>query len=525
MPESNSPILAMRDIAKSFPGVRALTGVSMDVRAGEVHALLGENGAGKSTLCNILSGVFTEYAGSIELAGERANIHHPQRRPVARHRDDPPGAQPGARAVDRGQHLPRPGAADPVGHDQPAPDGRRVARRLLAELGLRLDPRRPVRTCQIAEQQLIEVAKALSLNVRVLIMDEPTSALADAEVKLLFAVIRRLVARGVAVIYISHRLEELYEIADRVTVLRDGGYIGTREMAATDRAELIRMMVGRPLGEIFQHSAKISAGAERLRVTGLSLAADPRAGRVALHDVSLSVRAGEIVGLAGLMGAGRTEVLEAIFGVFGTRAIRGSLALDGKPYPPRSPEEAIRRGVALVAEDRKTQSLVLSNTVRFNASLASLKRFRRWSGGVDAKAERKAVAEQVASLRVKTPSLASMVANLSGGNQQKVVLAKCLLTKPTVLLLDEPTRGIDVGAKAEISELVNKLAAAGTGILMASSELPELLGTCDRIIVLCEGRVTAELDRAEATQERILAAAMARQVVLAEDMSSTGKET
>ncbi|GAA1694312.1 ribose ABC transporter ATP-binding protein RbsA [Fodinicola feengrottensis] len=523
MPESNSPILAMRDIAKSFPGVRALTGVSMDVRAGEVHALLGENGAGKSTLCNILSGVFTEYAGSIELAGERANIHHPK------------DAQSlGIGMIHQELNLvPELSIADNIflGREprtrwgtinRPLMDAE--SRRLLAELGLRLDPRRPVRTCQIAEQQLIEVAKALSLNVRVLIMDEPTSALADAEVKLLFAVIRRLVARGVAVIYISHRLEELYEIADRVTVLRDGGYIGTREMAATDRAELIRMMVGRPLGEIFQHSAKISAGAERLRVTGLSLAADPRAGRVALHDVSLSVRAGEIVGLAGLMGAGRTEVLEAIFGVFGTRAIRGSLALDGKPYPPRSPEEAIRRGVALVAEDRKTQSLVLSNTVRFNASLASLKRFRRWSG-VDAKAERKAVAEQVASLRVKTPSLASMVANLSGGNQQKVVLAKCLLTKPTVLLLDEPTRGIDVGAKAEISELVNKLAAAGTGILMASSELPELLGTCDRIIVLCEGRVTAELDRAEATQERILAAAMARQVVLAEDMSSTGKET
>jgi ABC-type sugar transport system ATPase subunit len=344
-------------------------------------------------------------------------------------------------------------------------------------------------------------------------MDEPTSALADAEVQLLFTVIRRLVARGVGIIYISHRLEELYEIADRVTVLRDGAYVGTREMAGTDRAELIRMMVGRPLGEVFPRSEEATMGADRLRVRDLSLPADPRAGRVALHDVSLTVRAGEIVGLAGLMGAGRTEVLESIFGVFGRRAVRGSIELDGKRYPPRSPQLAIRSGIALVAEDRKTQSLVLQNTVRFNASLASLHRFRRWSG-VDAKAERKAVAEQVASLRVKTPSLASTVANLSGGNQQKVVLAKCLLTKPTVLLLDEPTRGIDVGAKAEISELINQLAAAGTGILMASSELPELLGMCDRIIVLCEGRVTAELSRAEASQERILEAAMAREAVL-----------
>ncbi|WP_163506161.1 sugar ABC transporter ATP-binding protein [Fodinicola acaciae] len=507
---TGSPILAMRGIAKEFPGVRALTGVSMDVRAGEVHALLGENGAGKSTLCNILSGVFTDYDGTIELAGEEADIHHPK------------DAQSlGIGMIHQELNLvPELSIADNIflGREPRTRWGTvnrpvmyEESRKLLAELGLRLDPRRLVRTCQIAEQQLIEVAKALSLNVRVLIMDEPTSALADAEVRLLFAVIRRLVARGVAVVYISHRLEELYEIADRVTVLRDGGYIGTRDMAATDRAELIRMMVGRPIGEIFQRSNGKPTGGERLTVRDLSLPADPRAGRVALHDVSLDVRAGEIVGLAGLMGAGRTEVLEAVFGVFG-RSVRGALTLDGRPYKAKSPNHAIRRGVALVAEDRKTQSLVLGNTVRFNASLAALGQFRKWSG-VDARAERTAVAEQVTSLRVKTPSLNSTVANLSGGNQQKVVLAKCLLTKPKVLLLDEPTRGIDVGAKAEISELVNKLAAAGTGILMASSELPELLGMCDRIVVLCEGRITAELTRDEATQEKILEAAMARQTV------------
>jgi ABC-type sugar transport system ATPase subunit len=358
------------------------------------------------------------------------------------------------------------------------------------------------------------VAKAIGRNVRILVMDEPTSALADAEVRRLFAVIRDLTARGVAVIYISHRLEELEEIADSVTVLRDGAYIGRRAMAGTTRAELIQMMVGRPLGDLFpREKAEHGEGVVRLRVEGLSVPAGP--GRSALHDVGLTVRAGEIVGLAGLMGAGRSEVLETLYGAH--RPSAGRIELDGRRYVPRSPRHAIRRGLALVAEDRKAQSLVLGNTVSFNASLAALGRYTRLF--VDRGRERAAVAGQVRDLRVKTPSLNATVRNLSGGNQQKVVLAKCLLTEPSLLLMDEPTRGIDVGAKAEIHALMSRLGANGTALLVVFSELPERIAMCDRILVLCEGRVTGEFHRdpahgPPATQEDILAAAMARQAVL-----------
>jgi ABC-type sugar transport system ATPase subunit len=508
-----APLLAMRGIGKTFPGVRALSDVRLTVRAGEVHALLGENGAGKSTLCNVLSGAFTSYEGTIEVAGEPVALHSPRE----------------ARRLGIGmihQELtlvPDMSVADNIllGAEPRTRLGRVDARRmrarataLLADVGLRLDPRQPVRQCRIAEQQLIELAKALAGDLRVLIMDEPTSALADAEVRRLFAVIRSLTARGVAVVYISHRLEELAEIADTVTVLRDGTYVGTRPMAGADAGKLIGMMVGRPLGELYPRPASVAADAPvRLRAERLSLPGDARSGRTALHEVDVTVRAGEIVGLAGLMGAGRTEVLEAVYGAHGHRAVSGRITVDGAEYRPRSPRWAIRHGLAMVAEDRKAQSLVLGNTVRFNASLAALARFRRY-GRVDRRAEGRAVDEQVAALRVRTPGTQAVVGTLSGGNQQKVVLAKCLLTRPAVLLLDEPTRGVDVGAKAEIYAICHRLAEAGTAILMVSSELPELLALCDRIVVLCEGRVTAELPRAEATQERILTAAMARGTVL-----------
>jgi ABC-type sugar transport system ATPase subunit len=351
-------------------------------------------------------------------------------------------------------------------------------------------------------------------------MDEPTSALADAEVRRLFEVIRSLTARGVAIIYISHRLEELEEIADSVTVLRDGELIGRRDRAETSRPELIQMMVGRPLGQLYPRenggaAADGGADATRLRVEALTLDPEPGTGSSPLRGVDLTVRAGEIVGLAGLMGAGRTEVLESVFGVHPGHTVDGRFWLDGKPYRPTSPKAAIRHGIAMVAEDRKGQSLVLANSVRFNTSLAALGRFRRRWLTVDKKAERTAVAAQIAELRVKTPGLNTVVNTLSGGNQQKVVLAKCLLTKPSLLLMDEPTRGIDVGAKAEIHTLMNQLAAAGTAILVVSSELPELIAMCDRIVVLCEGRVTGEFTREDADQEAILTAAMARQAVLA----------
>jgi len=506
----------MHGIGKSFPGVRALEDVTLTVHEGEVAALLGENGAGKSTLMNVLSGVFADYQGEIEVGGRPASIHSPH-----------DAQRLGVSTIYQELNLvPEMSVADNIflgrellGRSR-AVNRRRTAREaagLLAGVGLTGDPRRLVRQCRVAERQLIEVAKALSLNVRVLVMDEPTSALADAEVQQLFEVIRGLTARGVGVVYISHRLEELEQIADSVTVLRDGRYVGRRTMADTSRQELIAMMVGRPLQELYQHD-RFSAGSAELllNVEELTVRGDPRTGRAAVSDLSLRVRPGEIVGLAGLMGAGRTETLEAIYGAYPRSAVRARITVSGRGYRPRSPAHALARGIALVAEDRKAQSLVLGNTVRFNTSLASLSRFLRW-GWVDARRERQSVTRITSELGVKTPSIASCVGNLSGGNQQKVVLAKCLLTKPDVILMDEPTRGIDVGAKAEIYDLMNRLAADGAGILVASSELPELLAMCDRILVLCEGRVTGEFPAATATQEAILDAAMQRQVVVGED--------
>jgi len=514
-------VLEMRGITKTFPGVKALQDVSMRVHRAEVVALLGENGAGKSTLVNVLSGVFPAYDGTIELDGRPVSIHSP--------RD---AQQLGIGMIHQELNLiPDMSVADNIflGRENLGPirllDRRqtlRHAEQLLGRVGLDVNPRRLVRQCRLAEQQLIEVAKALSVNVKVLVMDEPTSALADAEVRRLFGVIRSLTDQGVGVIYISHRLEELEEIADSVTVLRDGRGVGRREMADTSREELIRMMVGRSVADLPRREPGNSTGEDRLAVERLSVRGDARTGRAALHDVSLHVNAGEIVGLAGLMGAGRTETLEAVFGAYPRSAVRGRFQLAGRRYRPRSPQRAIQRGLALVAEDRKTQSLVLDNTVRFNTSLASLGSYLRLHL-VSAKRERTAVANIVLRLGVRTPSLQAKVRNLSGGNQQKVALAKCLLTRPSVILLDEPTRGIDVGAKAEIYELTNGLAADGAAVLIASSELPELLRMCDRILVLCEGRITAEFTAETATQELILHAAMQRQTVVALDVKAPAR--
>ena len=510
-------LLTMRSVSKSFPGVRALRGVDLTVHSGEVVALLGENGAGKSTLMNILAGVHADYAGSIEIDGEPVSIHSPK-----------DATRLGIAMIHQELNLvPEMSIADNVflGREPRTARGsidRRAmyarTRELLDQLGLKLAPRTLVRNCKIAEQQLVEVAKALNLNLRLLVMDEPTSALADSEVHQLFAVIRDLTARGVGVVYISHRLEELAEIADSVTVLRDGAYVGHRAMAETDRAELVALMVGRPLDELFPRSSEQRSDGElRLDVRGLRLTPEPGSGDRPLHGLDFQVRAGEIVGLAGLMGAGRTEVVEALYGAFGR--VGGEMRIDGRRYRPLRPRRAIRRGIALVAEDRKAKSLVLDNTVRFNITLAALDRYLRPWRFLDSRRERADVAREITDLRVKTPNQTAIVGNLSGGNQQKVVLAKCLLTDPSLLLLDEPTRGIDVGAKAEIHALMNTLAQRGTAILVVSSELPELIGMCDRILVLCEGRLTGEFHRdprhgPPADQEAILTAAMARSAVL-----------
>ncbi|MFI6996722.1 sugar ABC transporter ATP-binding protein [Nocardia sp. NPDC050175] len=511
--DARPPLLAMTGIVKEFPGVKALRGVRLTLRGGEVVALLGENGAGKSTLMNVLAGVFAPDAGSIEIDGTPVHLRSPK--DATRH---------GIAMIHQELNLvPELSIADNIFLGQERRTRRGTldrtkmdaqTRRLLARVGLELTPRRLVRQCRLAEQQLIEVAKALNHDLKVLVMDEPTSALTESEVARLFTVIRNLTGHGVGVVYISHRLEELEEIADTVTVLRDGAYVGQRSMRNTHRAELIQLMVGRPLGELFPRRAEQHQGGQ-VCLTVRNLTTTPTAGSdaVPLHDLSFEVAEGEIVGLAGLMGAGRSEVLEAIYGA-GT-GVSATIDLAGHRYRPRSPRRAIAHGIALVAEDRKAQSLMLANSVRFNASLAALNRYLRPWGTVDGKRERAAVAAKVTELKVKTPSLATTVATLSGGNQQKVVLAKCLLTQPSVLLMDEPTRGIDVGAKAEVHALMDQLARQGTAILAVSSELLELIGMCDRILVLCEGRLTGEFHRDPARgapfdQEAILAAAMAR---------------
>ncbi|MBF6332568.1 sugar ABC transporter ATP-binding protein [Nocardia transvalensis] len=511
--EERTVLLTMSGITKGFPGVQALRGVDLTLRRGEVLALLGENGAGKSTLMNILAGVFPPDDGNIEIDGSAVHLRSPK--DAARH---------GVAMIHQELNLvPELSIADNLflGQelrtargtlDRKAMDAR--TRELLARVGLRLPPRRPVRLCRLAEQQLIEVAKALNHRLKVLVMDEPTSALTESEAQRLFTVIRTLSARGVGVVYISHRIEELAQIAETVMVLRDGARVGQRPMKSTARGELIQLMVGRPLGELYiRRPEQHSGGRTRLRVDGLSTMPPTGSDAVALQDISFEVSAGEIVGLAGLMGAGRSEALEALYGA--GPGVTGTIELNGRPYRPHSPRHAITRGLALVAEDRKAQSLVLDNTVRFNASLAALRRFLRPWRTVDARRERTEVAQQLTDLRVKAASLSTAVGTLSGGNQQKVVLAKCLLTRPSVLLVDEPTRGIDVGAKAEIHALMDRLAEAGAAIVAVSSELPELIGMCDRILVLCEGRITGEFHRDPARgapfeQEAILAAAMAR---------------
>ncbi len=501
-------MLEIKAIAKSFPGVRALRGVSFDVARAEVHALVGENGAGKSTLMKILSGVYTDYEGELLLEGRRLELQSP--RDAQRH---------GIATIHQELNLiPELTIAENIflGREPRTSVGMldtgrmaREARALLERLNLPIPPDRAVKGLRVGEQQLVEVAKALSLDARLLILDEPTSALSQTEIERLFAVIADLKRHGVTMIYISHKLDEIFRIGDRVTVLRDGEHIATLPIDQTDERELIRMMVGRSLSDLFPKEVA-AIGDEAVRVDGLSLLPDGRRGGAVLHDVSFALRRGEILGVAGLMGAGRTELLETLFGVYPPRRVRGRIVLGGRERRIASPQEAIGAGLAFVTEDRKTQSLIMKLSVGHNMTLAALPAFLAFNV-VRVRDEQAAVRRSIKQLGIKTPSPAVEVDKLSGGNQQKVALAKCLLTRPRVLLLDEPTRGIDVGAKAEIYALISRLAQDGTGIVMVSSELPELLGMCDRVIVLCEGRLTAELTRTQATQERIMEAATARQ--------------
>ncbi len=492
-PRNAEPTLRVRGVSKAFPGVRALEDVGLEVAPGEIHALVGENGAGKSTLMKILYGVHQPDAGTIELGGEAVTIASPQAAQrlgismVHQELNLIPALD-----VARNVYLGREPARGLGLIDWPRLY--RDARGLLDRLHIRLDPRTPVRRLSTAQKQMVEIARALSWKPALVILDEPTSSLTQTEIGELFGMLRSLRDDGVSVLYISHRLEELAAIADRVTILRDGRYVATVDAKTTPIPELIRLMVGRSVEQQFP-KVSIPLGAEVLRVEGLTR-------RGVVHDVSFAVRAGEIVGMAGLVGAGRSETARAIFGADPMDA--GQVFVEGRRVEIGSPADAIAAGIALLPEDRKTQGLVLPLPIKTNVSLATLPEVSR--GGIVRHAERARLARRfVKDLRVRAPSIESRVRNLSGGNQQKVVLAKWLASHPKVLIFDEPTRGIDVGAKVEVYGLMNALAQRGAGILLISSELPEVLGMSDRVLVMHAGRIVADLPRAVATPERVIA--------------------
>lgn len=497
-------LLEARGISKSFPGVKALDNVHLKVRRGSLHALVGENGAGKSTLMNILAGAFPPDEGEILLDGRRMKFRSPGEAQQAgisiifQELNLIPGLSVAENIFLGREPLNRLGLID-------CGKMNREAGLLLAQLDLEVDPRTPVARLRVGAQQIVEIAKALSVHSRVIIMDEPTSAITKQETNSLFRLIHQLKQRGVGIIYITHKLDELSHIADEVTVLRDGRLIGSAPHSAMTREELIRMMVGR---EMLAESPKtaVPTDAEVLRIQDVSLRRPGRATDYAVRNVSFSVRRGEVVGLFGLMGAGRTELLQTLFGLH-PHTSTGTMSVDGRQVTIRSPRQAIAAGLALAPEDRKTDGLVLLMSVVENVSLASLHRTARW-GVVRPRAERELAGQYAARLGVKTPSLAQPVRYLSGGNQQKVVLSKWLAAGPKVLLLDEPTRGIDVHAKQEVYAIVDELARSGLGVVMVSSELPEILAVADRILVLVEGRLTAEFRRGEATEENVLHAAL-----------------
>ncbi len=489
--------LRAEGIGKSFGPVRALAEVSLDVRAGEVLALMGENGAGKSTLLRVLSGEHAPDTGRLLLDGEPVAFGSP----IAAHKA-------GLRVVQQEPEIvPHVSVAENVYLGALPKRGRIVDKRALIDqvradidrygFASMLDPRTPGSALSAAQRQLVEILRALTGDVRVIAFDEPTSSLSDHEVDALFGLIRRLRDEGVAVVYVSHRMPEIFAIADRVAVLRDGRYVGDRRVCETREAELVRMMVGRDLADMFTRDPR-EPGEVVLSVHGVTT--DD------VRDVSLEVRAGEVVGLGGLVGAGRSELALALVGAVPINA--GTVEVAGKPLRLRGPGDALRAGIGFAPEERKAQALLLHRSIRDNVSLAILRRISRLHV-VKRGTEREVARTYVKRLSVRASSIEQEVGTLSGGNQQKTVLARWLARRPRVLILDEPTRGVDVGAKAEIYSIVNDLAAEGMALLVISSELPELLGLCDRIVVMQGGRVTGRLPRSEATEERVLALAMA----------------
>ena len=487
----------MRDIGKSFPGVRALDGVNLDVRGGEVLALVGENGAGKSTLMKILAGAQPADRGDIFIHGVPVKIDSPfaaEQLGIAMIYQEF-NLVPALNAIDNITLGAEPRSGWFLNEGKAA----EVAGAALAELGVVLPPKTEVSRLSVAQQQMVEIAKALTKNVRVLVMDEPTAALTEREIDKLFAVIAKLKARGVGIVYISHRLEELPRIADRITVLRDGKAVETRDANAFPQAEMIRAMVGRSIEAHFPDLPPADPAAP-VALEVHDLTREP-----AVHHINFAVRRGEIVGLAGLVGAGRTETVRLIAGA--DVAQSGTIAIGGRVLRIASPSDGIAAGVAFITEDRKGQGLVLGMSVRENITLAHLEEFVSPAHLVDRSRETQAAGKYIAELRIRTPSGEQLVRNLSGGNQQKVVLAKWLIGAADVFLFDEPTRGIDVGSKSEIYGLMVELAKRGAAIVMVSSELPEVLGMSHRVLVVRDGTIAAEFARADATPEKIIAVA------------------
>lgn len=504
-----SPLVEMTGVSKRFGGVLACDEVDLTVHAGEVHALLGENGAGKSTLMKILSGDVTDHEGAVSVDGESVSFA----RPVD-------ARNAGVAMIHQELDLvPALSVAENLylGREQRTPygtlDRRGMAertRRLLRRTGIDLDPRRPVGQLRVGEQQLVTVARALALDAKVLIMDEPTSALSSTEVDRLFAVIGELRGAGTGVVYISHRMDEIGRIADRATVLRNGRVVAEFDARRVTSQQAARAMVGREVRTMF-HTERAEAGDELLAVSDFGVRPRRRAvGRREPDGIDLTVRAGRIVGLCGLLGSGRTELLETLFGAGSPGTWRGTVRLGGVDVRPRSPRGALRRGIAFVPEDRRGSGLVLDHSIVANTVLSVVHRLGL-GGFVNRRrevAEARGNAEQLA---IKLGRLADPVGTLSGGNQQKVVFGRMLLARPRLLLLDDPTRGVDVGAKAEIYQLLGEIAARGIGVVLASSELPELIGVCDRVVVLRNGSRVAEFDTARVTEAELLTAAMGEQ--------------
>ncbi|MCK6576745.1 MAG: sugar ABC transporter ATP-binding protein [Anaerolineae bacterium] len=496
-------ILEMRSISKAFPGVQALSEVTLTVERGQIHGLLGENGAGKSTLMKILAGVYAPDSGEILFDGVPVSIAAP-------HQAQQMGIVTIYQEFTLVPHLTIAenvfiGREPGVGAFMSWGRLRDQTRTVMEGLGIALDPMTPVSALSVAEQQMVEIARALSMQSKVIVMDEPTSALSEHEVHQLIGICRDLKAKGISIIFITHHLEEVMRVCDHITVLRDGRNAGSAPISDVKLDTIIQMMVGRSASELFKRTQSYAAAETVLNVRDLRTAADPNnPNKTALHGISFEVRRGEILGIAGLIGAGRTEAARAIFGA--DRFEHGAITFEGKPADIRSPLDAIRLGIGLIPEDRKQQALFLALAVRENLSIAALGRLLRWFNFVRFDAERQMVERYRQALNIRMSGQDQTVSNLSGGNQQKVVIARWLAMEPKLLIVDEPTRGIDVAAKAEVHQLLDELASRGIAIVMISSELPEILSMSDRILTIREGRLTGEFQRAEATEERLMEA-------------------